>query len=667
MARARPTDREQASARWPQFASALAGILGADQIIRDPAELMTYERDAGLDAAAPDLVVLPRSAAEVSEIVRLAARYEVPVVARGGGTGLVGGAVAERGGLVISLTRMGEVEIDQAAPGVLAGPGVANLELDRLAGAVGRMFPPDPASGRTSTLGGNLATNAGGPRCFKYGVTTNYVTRLEVVLASGQAVWLGGQALDSPEYDLVGLMTGSEGTLGIVTRIGVRLVRRPPATRTLMASFESVEQAGQAVSAVIAAGLQPSTLEMMDRTVIRIVEDFVHAGLPVDAEAMLIVDVDGHEPGVDAQADEVGATIGRHGGSDIRVARSAAEREQIWFARKSAAGAFARLAPAYYLVDITVPRTMRAETLRDVHRIAATHRLRSGHVFHAGDGNLHPLIPFDPREPGILDRVLDAGRDMVNLAVARDGSITGEHGVGIEKREFMPVMYRNDELSTMRSVKRAMDPDGVFNPGKILPAEVATAARTPAEPAPSGTFAPGSVEEAAAGLAALSRACQPVAIGGARLAPGNGDTVRMVSTRLAGVTRFSPADLSTRWSTPRKGWAKTSPRSCATRRGFSPQPRRPAASRSPDARVRTCGRTGWGGQMPPTSSCASAFPTARSGRFSGPARGVPRTRGCSWTARPATCSPRSAAPGRSPVPRRRQSGGPPRRAAATPS
>jgi len=539
----RPTDREARHARTSRVASALRRLLRAGQIIHDPAELLAYERDAGLHRAIPDLVVLPRSTAEVSDIVRLAAEERVPIISRGAGTGLVGGAVAEIGGIVVSLTRMDAVELDAAAPGALAEPGVSNLELDRRAAAFGLTYPPDPSSGRSSTLGGNVATNAGGPRCFKYGVTTNYVMGLEVVLASGQVVWLGGQAIDVPEYDLVSLMCGSEGTLGIVTKIRVRLVRQPPATRTLMATFESVEQAGEAVSAVIAAGLQPATMEMMDRTVIRIVEDFVHAGLPVDVEAMLIVDVTGHEQSVDGEADEIGATISRHGARDLRVARSTDERERIWLGRKSAAGAFARLAPAYYLLDITVPRTRLAETLHEVHRIAATHGVRAGHVFHAGDGNLHPLIPFDPRDPELLDRVMRAGREMIDLAVARDGSITGEHGVGIEKRAFMPTMYRRDELSAMRSVKEALDPDDVLNPGKILPAELPEVAIRRAEPVPSGVFAPGSVEDAAAGLAALSKDGQPVVIGAARAFAAGCDAVRFVSTFLTGVRRLSPGDL----------------------------------------------------------------------------------------------------------------------------
>ncbi|MBE3132666.1 MAG: FAD-binding protein, partial [Acidobacteria bacterium] len=347
----------------------LARALGAEQVVSDPAELLTYERDGGLDRGMPDLVVLPRTTAEVQAVVRLACRARLPVVARGAGTGLAGGAVADRGGVVMSLARMDDVRIDASSRTAECQPGAVNQGLADRALAAGLYFPPDPSSGRTATIGGNVGTGAGGPHCFKYGVMTNYVTGLEVVINDGRAVWFGGHAADCPEYDFVAVLTGSEGTLGVVTTVRARLIRRPPGTRTLMAAFDSVEQAGNAVSAVIAAGLVPSTLEMMDRRVMRMIEDYVDAGLPVDAEAALIVDVDGYTAGLDAQLDEIRAVLERHGGRDLRLARSDAERDRIWYGRKSAAGAMTRLAPAYSLVDVTVPRSRLAEMLAEVNTV----------------------------------------------------------------------------------------------------------------------------------------------------------------------------------------------------------------------------------------------------------------------------------------------------------
>ena len=392
-------------------------------------------------------------------------------MARGAGTGLSGGAVAERGGIIVEFSRMNHIlTIDEYGRSAVVEPGMINLLLDEQVKQKGLYFPPDPASQRASTIGGNVAENSGGPHCFKYGVTTNYVTGMRVVLADGRLVQVGGAALDYPTYDLTGLITGSEGMLALMTAIDVRLVRNPPAIKTMLAVFDSVEQAGTAVSAVIAAGLVPATMEMMDQKIIRIVEDFAHAGLPIEAEAILIIEVDGYAASLDSQIDEISSILLTHGGRDLRVARTEEERNQIWFARKSAAGAVTRLTPSYYTVDITVPRSRLVETLSEVNAICDRYNLRVGYVFHAGDGNLHPLVLIpDNQDKALMERVHHAGREMVEVAVSKGGSLSGEHGVGIEKRVFMSLMHNADELAAMLDIKRAFDPTALLNPGKIFP------------------------------------------------------------------------------------------------------------------------------------------------------------------------------------------------------
>ncbi|MBK9714970.1 MAG: FAD-binding protein [Kouleothrix sp.] len=451
--------------------SSLARILDAGQLLTSPVELITYEGDASMDRGRPDGVVFPRNADDVVKIVSWAARHGVPIVARGAGTGLSGGAVADRGGLIVECSRLDRVlELDEAGRSAVVQPGVINLALDSLVKTKGLYYPPDPASGRSSTLGGNIAENAGGPHCFKYGVTSNYISGLEVVLADGRSVRLGGRALDYPEYDLAALLTGSEGTLGIITSASVRLLRNPPAVKTMMAAFDSVEQAGEAVSAVIAAGLVPATMEMMDQRMMRIIEEVVHVGLPIDAGAALIIEADGYPESVGPQIDEIAAILRDHRAFNLHIAESAEERDKIWYGRKSAAGAMARLAPAYYLVDGTVPRSKLAATLAGVNQICEAADLRVGYVFHAGDGNLHPFILVErPADRALVQHVIEAGRAILALCVSYDGSITGEHGVGIEKRQFMPLMYSPAELDAMREIKAVFDPRELLNPDKIFP------------------------------------------------------------------------------------------------------------------------------------------------------------------------------------------------------
>ncbi len=510
-------------------------VIDSTQVLSDPGELIPYETDSSLDRATPDLVVFPRTTQEVSRVVRWAGENGLPIVARGAGTGRSGGAVPEHGGVMVEFSQMERVlEFDDAGRSAVVEPGLVNQTLDTLVRTRNLYYPPDPSSGRVATMGGNVAENAGGPHCFKYGVTSKYITGLQVVLADGRIVRMGGRALDYPEYDLVGLMTGNEGTLGIITQIDARLLRNPPGVRTMMAAFDTIADAGNAVSAVIAAGLVPATLEMMDQQIMRFIEEYNHPGLPVDAGAMLIVEVDGYPDGLDAQMDEICAILKTRGARELRIARTAQERDAIWFGRKSAGGAY-----PHYTVDSTVPRSALAETLQAANEICARYRVRVGHVFHAGDGNLHPSILMHEQDRDEVERVVCAAREIMQEVVRHDGAVTGEHGVGIEKREFMPLMYNAEELSALWDVKQAFDPHNRLNPGKIFPAQMPPAHPVAASPVvPEGVFAPASAEEAAAGLRALSNARRKVIINGQ--AP---NAVTLSTQKLTGIRVYAPDDL----------------------------------------------------------------------------------------------------------------------------
>jgi glycolate oxidase subunit GlcD len=558
-----------------QATQALHALLEKDQLVTDPSELIVYEIDAAQDRGLPDGVAFPSSSEEVQHIVRWANKNRVALVGRGAGTGLSGGAVAERGGLIVEFSRMNRIpEIDAPGRSAVVEPGVINLALDEATKAMGLYYPPDPASGRASTLGGNVAENAGGPHCFKYGVTTNYLTGLECVLADGRLTHTGGRALDYPEYDFVRLLTGSEGTLGLVTKINVRLLRNPPAVKTMMAAFDSVEQAGRAVSAVIAAGLVPAAMEMMDQKITRIIEDYAHSGLPIDAGALLIVEVDGYPASLDPQIEEVAGILRKNGGYNLRSAADAAERETIWFARKSAAGAMARLAPAFLLLDGTVPRSQLAAALEATNRICQAHNLKVGYVFHAGDGNLHPFILMYPADQQQVQRVYQAGEEFMQVVVNLGGSLTGEHGVGIEKRSYMPLMFNPTELGAMLEVKQVFDPDGLMNPGKIFPAVEVHGGSTPIagpeadqapderhdEPIQSGSLpflhtdgslppaeiAPATAEEAARYLASLRRLRHPVCFTGSRAdlpQPAGKSAFVLRTSGMDEMKAFAPQDL----------------------------------------------------------------------------------------------------------------------------
>ena len=531
----------------------LKTLLPKGQVFTDQATLLTYEIDAGLDKGSPEGVVFPRTADEVARVVQWATTHNVPLVARGAGTGLSGGAVADRGGIIVEFARMNRIlEIDELGRSVVTEPAVINLRLDEQARRHGLYFPPDPASQRASTIGGNVSENSGGPHCFKYGVTTNYITGLDVVLADGRQVRVGGRALDYPEYDLCGLITGSEGMLALITTISARLLRNPPGVKTMLAIFDSVEQAADAVSTIIAAGLIPATMEMMDQKITNMAEPYAHAGLPLDAGAILIIEVDGYPASLDPQIHEIEQLLYAQGVREIRIARSEEERYKIWLARKSVAGAITRLTPAYYTVDITVPRSRLREILAQVDPICDKYNLRVGHLMHAGDGNLHPMILIpNPRDTALMERVHAAGWEMVKCCVDMGGSLTGEHGVGIEKREYMTLMHTAAELLAMWDIKQAFDPSTILNPGKVFPVPTESgipfAGYSKQDEAiehrtlPTSPFAPTTAEEAAQSLLALFHAQQSVRI--SNRAVHDTKDVILNTQGLQGIKTYAPDDL----------------------------------------------------------------------------------------------------------------------------
>lgn len=528
--------------------ASLVGMFKPGQVIYKPVELLTYEMDATNQRGTPEGVILLESEGDVARIMNWAAERGIPLIARGAGTGLSGGAVAEKGGLILEFSRMNHIlEFDTLGRSAVVEPGVVNTKLDETARKAGLYYPPDPASGRSSTIGGNISENAGGPHCFKYGVTTNYISGLKIVIADGQVVRLGGPALDYPEYDFVGLLTGSEGTLGIITHAYTRLMRNPPEVKTLLAAFDSVEAAGEAVSAIIAQGLVPATMEFMDQKMMRIIEDYAHAGLPVDAAAGLIIEVDGFPESLSSQVNEVLSALKVYTSRQVRVAQTTEEREQIWYGRKSAVGAMARLAPAYYLLDGTVPRSKLAKVLSGINQVCESLNLQVAYVFHAGDGNLHPfiLIP-DPGDAELMKRIRQAGQEIMQICVGHGGSITGEHGVGIEKREFMSLMFTPAELSAMQDLKVIFDPKGLLNPGKIFPddGQLQVQDEKPAERKP-GSSSPQSLAQAVEFIQTSVSAHQRLRIrgGGTKsgLIPDVGQTL---STRkLSGIRAYAPEDL----------------------------------------------------------------------------------------------------------------------------
>lgn len=451
----------------------LRHVVGGDHVITDPERLLVYESD-GLTAYrwAPRAVVLPASTAEMSAAVKLLHAAGIPMTPRGAGTGLSGGALAPEGAVILGTSRMNRIlSLDPVSRVARVQAGVVNNRLSDAARPHGLYYAPDPSSQPVCTLGGNIAENAGGPHCLKYGVTSRYVTGVTVVLSDGEVVELGGAGSD-PEgrYDLVGLFVGSEGCFGMATEIEVRLLPLPEGVRTLLAIFATIEEAASAVTAIISDGLLPAALEILDTATIKAVEASVFAaGYPKDAGAVLVVEFDGTDAGLDADADRAAALCRAEGAREVRRATTAAERLALWKGRKVAFGAFGRLAPDLIVQDATVPRTKLTEVLHRIGEIGAKHGFKVANVFHAGDGNLHPKLTFDRRKPGEVARVEVASKEIMAACVAAGGTITGEHGVGIDKRKYMGMVYGPVELEAMRDAKRVFDPAGLMNPGKVIP------------------------------------------------------------------------------------------------------------------------------------------------------------------------------------------------------
>ena len=450
----------------------LRGIVGSDGCLARPEDLLVYECDGlTLHRAAPGAVVFPRTTAEVAEVVRACRRAGVPFVPRGAGTGLSGGAIAIEGGVVIECSRLDRIlALDAENRFAVVQPGVVNAALSKAAAPFGLLYAPDPSSQLACTIGGNVAENSGGPHTLKYGATTNHVLALELVLPDGEVVRLGSPTGFGAGYDLVGAVVGSEGTLGVVTEATVRLVPIPEAVETLLGIFPDVVSACRAVGDVIRAGFVPAALEIVDRRTIEAVEASVYAaGLPRDAGAVLLVELDGPAVALPAQVERIAALARGRGAARVEIARDAAERERFWRARRGAFGAMGRLAPDLYVHDAVVPRAKLPEVLERVCAICDERGLRLSNVFHAGDGNLHPNISFDRRDAGELARVLDAGARILEVCVAAGGVISGEHGIGTEKRDFMPLLFGDDDLDAMRRLRESFDPEHMSNPGKIFP------------------------------------------------------------------------------------------------------------------------------------------------------------------------------------------------------
>jgi glycolate oxidase len=452
------------------FVDELRRALGGEHVVTKPEQLRVYECD-GLTGhrAIPELVVLPGSTEEVQAVLRACHRERVPFVARGAGTGLSGGATPSAGGVVVSLARMNRIlEIDLASQRVVVEPGVANLDVTRAVAAEGFFYAPDPSSQQVCTIGGNVAENSGGAHCLKYGFTTHHVTGLTFVLPDGEAVELGGKALDPDGPDLLGVIVGSEGTLGIVTRITLRIVRTPQCVRTLLAAFHTMDAAGEAVSGIVAAGVMPSAIEMMDRLTIEAAEQAVAPGYPEGAGAVLLVELDGVVEQVEADAAELGRICSMCNAFDVRLAADDADRALLWKGRKSAFAAMGRVATDYYVQDGVVPRTRLPEVLRRIEELSEEHGLRVGNVFHAGDGNLHPLVLYDAGA-GETERARDLAEAILDACLDAGGSLTGEHGVGMDKACTMPRMFSERDLRVFERLRRAFDPLGICNPGKVIP------------------------------------------------------------------------------------------------------------------------------------------------------------------------------------------------------
>jgi glycolate oxidase len=453
----------------------LERILGAGGVFTSPEARMTYEADMHtLYKGAPDVVVLPRSTDHVREIVRLCRRERVPVVPRGSGTGLIGGAMAPKGGVMVSMTRMTDIlDIDLPNRAATVQPGLINLWLTDAVRDKDYFFAPDPSSQMVSSIGGNVSTNAGGPHCLKYGITTNHVLGLEFVTGAGEVIRVGGKAADRPGYDLPGAMVGAEGTFGLVTAVTVRLLHAPESVKTVLAAFATVVDASEVVSAIIAAGIIPAALEMLDEAMIGAINAAVGKVYPDGAGAVLLIELDGPRAEVETEGERIAAICRERAALFVSVARDEMERALLWKGRKEAAGAIGRIASAYLLQDAVVPRSKLPEIMREMVALSRRYRLTIANVFHAGDGNLHPMICYDDRKPDEFARAQEANEALLRACIALGGSVTGEHGVGMDKAKNLPLQYADADLNFMYRLRRVFDPDGIMNPAKLLPSHPA--------------------------------------------------------------------------------------------------------------------------------------------------------------------------------------------------
>jgi len=453
------------------LAERLRHIVGPEAILTSPSELLVYECDGyTIEKNKPQVVVFPTTTEQVVQIAQLCNELDVPFLPRGSGTSLAGGCLAVGGGVMIALTRMKRIlEVNYRDRYAVVEPGVINLGLTNHLKAQGYHFAPDPSSQGACTVGGNVATNSGGPHTLKYGVTVNHVLGVELVLPDGRVVQTGGPTEDNPGYDLTGVIVGAEGTFGVVTKVWVRITRNPEAYRTLLGVFETVDDATNTISDIIGAGIIPGALEMLDGLILQAVEAAFHFGFPLDAGAVLIMEVDGLEAGLDADAERITAIALKNKAREVRRAATDAERLLLWKSRKQAFGAVGRLAPSYCTQDGVVPRTKLPHILRVIQRIGERHQIRIANVFHAGDGNIHPILLFDERDADQVKRVLKASHEILEECIHCGGSVTGEHGIGVEKIDFMPKLFTPEDLGTMLRLRAAFNPQGRCSPDKMLP------------------------------------------------------------------------------------------------------------------------------------------------------------------------------------------------------
>ncbi len=448
----------------------LQKIFGKSAVLTEKKDLVFYQYDASLDRGMPDAVVFPHTVDQIVALVKLAKEHHIPLIPRGSGSNLSGGSIAIWGGIIVQFSHMNRIlEIDLDNCCAVVEPGVYNLDLQNALAPHKFYFAPDPASQRVATIGGNVAENAGGPHCIKYGVTVNHILGLEIVTAEGELLQIGGKTEQQPGYDLMSLLIGSEGTLGIVTKVIVKILPMPEAVKTMLAIFSSMEQAANAVSEIIARGIIPATLEMMDKPIIQTVEAMHHLGYPMDAEAVLLVELDGPIAGMESQAEEIKQICRSHGANKIEAAETGDQRDALWKGRRLSFGSLTMLQPSVMIADGTVPRSKVPAVLKRVMEICDHYQLKVGNVFHAGDGNLHPFILFDDRNPMDKEKVKQACDEILAACIEHGGTISGEHGIGLEKKGAMKLLFTNDEIAAMKRIKEVFDPDAIFNPNKIFP------------------------------------------------------------------------------------------------------------------------------------------------------------------------------------------------------